>query len=41
MNRAFTLIVENFVSLWLGKNSSLTEIPMVKARPVKLLRGRP
>ena len=38
MNRAFTLIVENFVSLWLGKKA---EIPMVKARPVTLLRGRP
>ena len=36
MARAWTLTAENFLFLCLGKNSSLTETSMVKARTAKV-----
>ena len=41
MMRAFTLSLEYFWYLWLGQNTSLTEIPRVKARTVWLPAGSP
>ena len=36
MYRTFTLIVKDFLCLWLGKNSALTETPMVEARAARV-----
>ena len=36
MDRAFTLILEDFLSLWLEKKSSLTETSMFKARAARV-----
>ena len=36
MDRAFMLILKDFLSLWLGKNSSLTETSMFKARAARV-----
>ena len=36
MTRAFTFIVEDFLSLWLGKNASLTETHIVEARAARV-----
>ena len=36
MKRAFTVIVEDFLFLWLGKNFPLTETHIVKARAARV-----
>ena len=40
MSRAFTRLMEYIWYLWTRRNLLLTETPMVKARVVRVLKGR-